>query len=157
MGFVIYRSFECIALSIYLGKKNKKLLEYSDATSEFITEPAALTLEMLVNCTMRRPEGSTTQGLRQRQCGPEIESMEQELLVANQATAHREATIRELQCETKRKETEIERLNELTMSGWFAAQELNELAQMTFKNKDDIKNTINDFKQVMYLARCCVF
>jgi hypothetical protein len=83
--------------------------------------------------------------------------MEQDLLVANQATAHREATIRELQCETKRKETEIEGLNELTISGWFAAQELNELAQMTFKNKDDIKNTINDFKQVMYLARCCVF
>ena len=51
--------------------------------------------------------------------------MEQELLIANQATAHREATIRELQCETKRKETEIERLNELTISGWFAAQEMN--------------------------------
>ena len=83
--------------------------------------------------------------------------MEQELLVANQATAHREATIRELQYETKRKETEIERLNELTISGWFAAQELKELAQMAFKDKDDIKNTINDFKQVMYLARCCVF
>jgi hypothetical protein len=45
---------------IYSGKENKKLLEYSDATSEFITEPTALTLEMLVNCTMRRPEGSTT-------------------------------------------------------------------------------------------------
>jgi hypothetical protein len=60
MGFVIYRSFECISLGIYLGKKNKKLWEYSDATSEFITEPAALTLEMLVNCTMRGPEGSTT-------------------------------------------------------------------------------------------------
>jgi hypothetical protein len=29
--------------------------------------------------------------------------MEQELLIANQATAHREETIRELQCETKRK------------------------------------------------------
>jgi hypothetical protein len=28
---------------------------------------------------------------------------------------------------------------------------------MTFKNEDGIKNTINDFKQVMYLARCCVF
>jgi hypothetical protein len=60
MGFVIYRSFECISLGIYLDKKKKTLLEYSDATSEFITEPAALTLEMLLNCTMRRPEGSTT-------------------------------------------------------------------------------------------------
>jgi hypothetical protein len=60
MGFVIYRSFERISLGIYPGKENKKLLEYSDATSEFITEPAALTLEMLVNCTMRRPEGSMT-------------------------------------------------------------------------------------------------
>uniref|UniRef100_R7WEL2 Uncharacterized protein n=1 Tax=Aegilops tauschii TaxID=37682 RepID=R7WEL2_AEGTA len=105
----------------------------------------------------------------------EIRSKEQQLLTANKAIAQQEATVRELQSEIKRKTIDIARSNESRKTneeklkvaeqelekqslGWLAAQqELKELAQLAFKDTDDIKGIITDFKRVRSLldaVRC---
>ncbi|KAM3227864.1 hypothetical protein ACQJBY_059551 [Aegilops geniculata] len=105
----------------------------------------------------------------------EIRSKEQQLLRANKAIAQQEATVRELQSEIKRKTIDIARSNESRKTneeklkvaeqelekqslGWLAAQqELKELAQLAFKDTDDIKGIITDFKRVRSLldaVRC---
>ncbi|KAK3152331.1 hypothetical protein QOZ80_2BG0157490 [Eleusine coracana subsp. coracana] len=99
----------------------------------------------------------------------EVKSKEKQLHAANQALEKQETIISELQREIKKKETEIARANELRKAdeeklklaeqeltkqnlGWIAAQqELKELAQMASKDKDNIRDTIDDFKRVRSL------
>ncbi|CAO2037437.1 unnamed protein product [Urochloa humidicola] len=144
-------------LKLLVEEQDKKIVSSQAALSKKVIEVDKLKQDML----KKNEEAALMRS--------EIESKEQELLEANRALARQEATIRELQGEIKRKETEIARSNELRKAdeqklkvaeqelekqnlGWIAAQqELKELAQMVSKDKDNIKDTIDDFKRVRSL------
>ena len=144
-------------LKLLVEEQDKKIVSSQAALSKKVIEVDKLKQDML----KKNEEADLMRS--------EIESKEQELLVANRALARQEATIRELQNEIERKETEVARSNELRKAneeklkvaeqelekqnlGWIAAQqELKELAQMASKDKDNIKDTIDDFKRVRSL------